>query len=81
MLRTNEDVYRLGFPSSNTSGHLNVFRHDFDALGMNCTEIRIFKESDEISFLKSQNSISLKPQVILEILSDFSDETLEGKLT
>ncbi|KAK2359526.1 histone H3.2 [Trifolium repens] len=49
---------------------------------MNCTKISIFKQTNKIgfsSFLKSGNSATLKSQICFEILSDFSNQSLEWK--
>ena len=51
---------------------------------MNCTEIGIFEETNEVSFrslLESHNCRTLESQVGLEILSDFTYQPLEGKLS
>jgi len=50
---------------------------------MNSTQIRIFKQTDKIcldSLLKGSNSTALESQIGLEILCNFPDESLEGKL-
>jgi hypothetical protein len=47
-------------------------------------QVGIFEEGDEISldgFLEGANSRALEAKVTLEILGDFTDETLEGKLS
>ena len=49
---------------------------------MNSTQIGIFKQTHQISFsgfLKSTHCGTLEPQVRLEVLSDFSNKTLEGQ--
>ena len=73
----------LGTFSSDSSGELNVLRHDGDSLGMDSTEVGILEKTDQIrlaGLLKSHNGRALEPKVGLEILGDLPDETLEGKL-
>ncbi|WVZ23242.1 hypothetical protein V8G54_001786, partial [Vigna mungo] len=51
---------------------------------MNCTEISVFKESNQISlssFLESRNGTALEPQIRFEILRDLSNQSLKGKLS
>ena len=69
--------------ATDTTGELNVLRHDGDSLGMDGTQVGVFKESNQVGlrgFLKSHNSAGLEPQISLEILGNFSHQSLEGKL-
>jgi len=46
-------------------------------------QVGVFKEGDEVGLnglLKSTNGGGLETEVRLEVLSDFTDETLEGEL-
>ena len=50
---------------------------------MDGAKVGVLKERDEVSLnglLKSTNGGGLEAKVGLEILSDFTDQTLEGKL-
>lgn len=50
---------------------------------MDGAEIGVFEERDEVSLnglLESADGRRLEAQVRLEVLCDFSDETLEGEL-
>merc|ERR1719150_3431683 len=50
---------------------------------MDGAQVGIFKKSNQISlrsFLESHDSTRLKPQICLEILSNFTDKSLEGQL-
>jgi hypothetical protein len=70
--------------SSNSSGKLNILRHDSDSLSMDGSQVGIFKESNKVSFcsfLKSKHSSSLESEIVLEVLGDFSDKSLERKLS
>ena len=72
----------LGAFATDTTGKLDVLGHDGDSLGMDGTQVGVFKESNQVSlrgFLKSHNSAGLEPQISLEILGDFSHQSLEGK--
>ena len=72
----------LGTLSTDTSGQLDVLGHDGDPLGVDGAEIGVLEKADKIglgSLLKSHNSGTLEPQISLEVLSDFTHESLEGK--
>lgn len=50
---------------------------------MDGAQVGVFKEGDEVGLnglLKSTNGGGLETEVRLEVLSDFTDETLEGEL-
>ena len=69
--------------STDSAGQLNVLGHDGDALGVDGAQVGVFKQTNKVSlasFLKSHHSRALETQIGLEILSDFSHKTLEGKL-
>ena len=56
---------------------------DGDTLGVDGAQVGILKEGDEVSLdglLESTNGGRLEAEVGLEILSDFTDKTLEGQL-
>ena len=70
--------------ASNTASQLDVLGHDSDALGMDRTQVGIFKEADQVCLgclLQGHHSRGLEPQVSLEVLGYFTNEPLEGKLT
>ena len=51
---------------------------------MNGAEIGVFEEAHQVGFrgfLKSKHSRALEAEIGLEVLSDLSDEALEGELT
>ena len=79
--RSSEAV-NLGTFSTDTSRQLDVLGHDRYTLGMDGTQVGILEETDQIclaGFLKSHHGGALETQVGLEILSDLTDETLEGQ--
>jgi hypothetical protein len=62
---------------------LQILGEDGDALGVNGAQIGILKESDQVcfrGFLERHDGSCLKPQFILEILCNFTNEALEGQL-
>lgn len=74
----------LGPFPADTPCKLNVFRHDSHPLRMYGAEISIFKQTDEISLrslLKCQNSMTLKSQIRLEVLGNFSHKPLKWQLS
>jgi len=59
---------------------LNILGHDGDTLSVDCAQVGVFKETNEVSlrcFLQGSNGRTLETEVSLEVLSDFSHETLE----
>ena len=70
--------------ASDSFGELEVTGHDGDSLGVDGAEVGVLEEADEVglsSFLKSKNGGALESEVALELLSNFSDESLEGELS
>ena len=50
---------------------------------MDGAEVGVFEETDQVSFsslLKGEDSGALETEVVLELGSDFTDESLEGEL-
>jgi hypothetical protein len=70
---------RLRAFTTDATSELNVLGHDGDTLGMNGAEVGVFEQSNQVSFaslLESEDGGRLEAQVVLEVLSNFSDETL-----
>jgi len=62
---------------------LHVFRHDGDALGVNGAQVGILEQSNKVSFrslLEGKYSRALETQVVLDIFSTLSYQTLEWRL-
>ena len=62
---------------------MDVLWHDGDTLGVDSAQVGVFKKTDEVGlagFLESHDGRALESEISLEILSDFSDQTLEGQL-
>lgn len=65
------------------ASQLDVFGHNGDSLGVDGTQIGIFKQPHQVCFtglLKRTNGCTLKPQVGLEILGDLPHQPLERQL-
>merc|ERR1712131_367461 len=69
--------------ATDATGQLDVLGHDGDTLGMDGAQVGVLKETNEVSLrslLQSHDSAGLETQVSLEVLSDLTDQTLEGQL-
>ena len=74
----------LGSLSTDPPGQLDVLGHDGDTLGVDGAQVGVLEQPDQVSltgFLKSHHSRALEPQVSLEVLSNLTNEPLEGQLT
>jgi hypothetical protein len=75
-------MYFLSTFSTDAAGKLNVLGHNGDTLGMDGTQVGVFEKTNQVSlsgFLKSHDSAGLETQVSLEILSNLTNQTLEGQ--
>jgi len=69
--------------ATEAAGELQVLGLDSDTLSMDGSEVSILEEGDEVSlssFLEGHNSRRLEAKIGLVVLSNFTDETLEGQL-
>lgn len=69
--------------TADTTSKLDVLWHNGDTLGVDGAQVGVLKETDKISFagfLKGHDSGRLEAKISLEVLSDFTDKTLEGQL-
>ena len=74
---------RLSTLATDSSGQLDVFRHDGDSLGVDGAQVRIFEKTDQVclaSLLQGHDGRALETQIGLEVLCDFTDQALEGQL-
>ena len=70
--------------SSDSLGELHVFWHDGDSLGVDGTKVGVFEKTNHVSFggfLESKDGGRLESKVGLEVGGDFSDKSLERKLS
>mgnify|MGYP003321983381 CR=1 FL=1 len=76
-------MVNLSSLSSDSSGQLDVLGHDGDSLGVDGTQVGVLKQTNKVSLtslLKSHDSRGLESQVSLEVLGNFSHQTLEWQL-
>jgi hypothetical protein len=63
---------------------LDILRHDGDSLGVDGAQVGVFEQANQVRFgrfLQRQDRGGLESQVSLEILGDFSDQSLERQLS
>merc|ERR1712135_24475 len=76
-------MVRLCTLSTNTTSQLDVLGHDGDPLGVDGTQVGVLKQTHQVSFtglLKSTDGSALESQICLEVLSNFTHQTLEWQL-
>jgi hypothetical protein len=69
--------------TTKTTGELDVLGLDGDTLGVDGAQVGVLEEGDEVGLnglLKSTDGRGLEAEVGLEILSNFTDQTLERQL-
>jgi len=70
--------------TTDASSELDVLGHDGDTLGVDGAKVGVFEEGNEVSFrgfLKGSDRRGLEAEIALVVLSNFSDQTLEGELS
>jgi hypothetical protein len=70
--------------TSDSSRQLDILRHDGDSLGVDGAQVGVFEQANQVRFgrfLQRQDRGGLESQVSLEILGDFSDQSLERQLS
>ena len=70
--------------TSDSSRQLDILRHDGDSLGVDRAQVGVFEQANQVRFgrfLQGQDRGGLESQVSLEILGDFSDQSLERQLS
>jgi len=61
---------------------LDVLGHDGDSLGVDGAQVGVLEETDQVSLaglLQSHDSRALEAQIRLEVLDDFTHQTLKGQ--
>ena len=74
----------LGALATDASGQLDVLGHDGYALGVDGTQVGVLEEADKVSLaclLQSHDGRALEAKVGLEVLSDLTNQALEGQLS
>jgi len=70
--------------TTDTTSELDILWHNSDTLGVDSAQVGVLKQTNKVGFtglLESSNGCRLEPKIGFEILSNFSDETLEGELS
>ena len=65
----------LGAFATDSSGQLDVFRHDGHSLGMDSAQVGVFEKTDQVSLaslLQRHDGGALETQIGLEVLRDFT---------
>ena len=69
--------------TAETAGQLDILGLDGDTLGVDGAQVGVLEEGDEVSLnglLQSTDGGGLEAEVRLEVLSDLTNQTLEGQL-
>ena len=69
--------------TTDATSQLHVLGHDGHPAGMDGAEVGVLEESDHVSLsglLESEDGGALEAEVLLELSSDLTDESLEGEL-
>jgi hypothetical protein len=70
--------------TSDSSSELKILWHDCNSLGVDGTQVGVLKKSNKVrlsSLLKSEESLRMETHVLLEVVGDFTDKTLEWQLS
>ena len=70
--------------TTDSSRELDVLRHDCNSLGMDRAQFGVFEQADQVAltgFLQGHDCCALQSQISLEVLSDFTDKSLERQLS
>jgi len=70
--------------SSDSASQLDVLGHDGDSLGVDCAQVGVFEKTDQVGFtgfLEGHDSWALETKISLEVLSDFTDQSLEWEFS
>ncbi len=69
--------------ATDATSQLDVFWHDGDTLGVDGAQVGVLEKSDQVGlagFLQGHDGRALESQIGLEILSNLTDQALEGQL-
>ena len=70
----------LGTLSTDTASKLDVLWHDGDPLSVDCAQVGVLKETNQVGLLEGHDGGALEPEVSLEILGNLTDQALDGQL-
>ena len=74
-----EHTVSLNLLSLDSSSQLDVLAHDRDSLGVDRAQVGVLEQADQVAlagFPQSHDDSALEPQVSLEVLGDFSDQSI-----
>ena len=69
--------------TTDAAGKVDVLGHDGDTLGVDGAQVGVLEQTDDVglsSLLKGEDGRGLEAEIALEVLGDFANEALEGKL-
>jgi hypothetical protein len=69
--------------ATDTAGQLDILGHDGHTFGVDGAQVGIFEQSNQVGFrgfLQSKHGRSLESKIGLEVLGNFTNQTLEWKL-
>ncbi|KUF77361.1 Peroxisome biogenesis protein 2 [Phytophthora nicotianae] len=78
-----QDSDNLRTLATDATSQLNVLGHDRDTLGVDGAQVRVLEQTHKVSLgglLQGQDGRTLETQVGLEVLGDFTHQTLERQL-
>jgi histone H3 len=81
---TRDRLDNLRSLASESSSELEILGLDGNSLGVDSGQVGVLEERDEVSlgsFLESSDGRRLESKISLEVLGDFSDQSLEGELS
>ncbi|KAK3020447.1 hypothetical protein RJ639_047571 [Escallonia herrerae] len=70
--------------TADSASKLDVLGHDGDPLGVNSAQVGVLEETHQVGLrrlLQRCHGGALEPEVRLEVLGDFPDQSLEGQLS
>ena len=70
--------------TTDSAGELHVLGHDGHTFGVDSAKVGVFEETDHVGlsgFLEGEDGRGLETEVVLELSSDLTDESLEGELS
>ena len=69
--------------TTDAAGEVDVTGHDGDTLGVDGAQVGVLEQTDDVGLsglLKGEDGGGLEAEIALEVLGDFANEALEGKL-
>ena len=70
--------------TTDSAGELHVLGHDGHTFSVDSAKVGVFEETDHVGlsgFLEGEDGRGLETEVVLELSSDLTDESLEGELS